>query len=96
MKSKKIIKYLGFANTLLAFLMVYATIEKKGWAYGALAMIVSIWLASGPVAYIKNWSIPLFGPFAYDNGKRQLARLGAVFVMTLMLGMLTVHELLGD
>lgn len=93
MRSKNLMRHLVFFNVFLAALMVYAVVFSKGWTHGALALLVSVWLSSGPVAYIKNWSIPLLGPFAYGDGQRQVARAGAVLVMTAILFLLTAHEI---
>jgi hypothetical protein len=94
MENKNGMRYIVACSFLLGVLMVMAAIARKGWLYGLLALIVSAWLNLGPIAYIKNWSIPLLGPFAYENGQRQIARLVAVCVMTGILFLLTINEVL--
>jgi hypothetical protein len=93
MKNRTITRYLFVLNAFVAVFMICATIARKGWVDGLLAALICTWLAAGPLAYMKDWTIPLFGPFSYASGNRQLARFWAVCVMTLMLWLLAGNEL---
>lgn len=92
MESKKIARKFLVLNLLISLVMICLTTLRKGAGEGLLACFVSAWLSSGAFFYLKDWTIPLMGPFAFDQGQRQVARCLAVCVMTLMLWLLVAYE----
>ncbi len=92
MKSKKAARILWVLNLVISIVLICLTTLRKGVGEGFLACVVSAWLSSGAFFYLKDWVIPLMGPFDFDQGRRQVARFLAVCVMTLMLLLLATHE----
>ena len=92
MRSKKVACIFLALNLLISLVLVCLTTFRKGVGEGLFAFLISVWLSSGPFSYIKDWTIPLMGPFSFDQGRKQTARFIAVCVMVFMLWLLAAHE----
>ncbi len=92
MRDKKTACIFLALNLLISLVLVCLTTFRKGVGEGLLALLISVWLGSGPFFYLKNWTIPLMGPFSFDQGRKQAARFMAMCVMVFMLWLLAAHE----
>lgn len=92
MRSKEIARIFLAFSLLITVAMVSLTAFRKGGGEGFLAFLIGVWLSAGPFSYLKDWTIPLVGPFSFDQGRRQAARFIAVCVMVFMLCLLAGHE----
>lgn len=57
-----------------------------------VVVLVAAWLIWVPVAFKKNWPLPLFGAFEYKGGSNQFYRCIGVALAVFMAAMLFVSE----
>jgi formate hydrogenlyase subunit 4 len=80
-----------FLNVILGVGSISIKIcESDNFSGNGVVVLVVAWLIWVPVAFKKNWSLPLFGAFEYKGGSNQFYRCIGLALAVFMSAMLFV------